>query len=330
MSGIGAGEESPRAQGAALMKLGRHAEAAAALRDAVEEDPADEAAWRLLGAALSQAGDADRAVAAFERAVALAPDSAKNHYNLALAQQAAGDLYGARTHLDQALALDSNYAQARAALDDLMARHDPDYVPAEPPAPAAPPPPPPPAPPREPDVAAVGGMSRMDDDLVSVGGMGVASHGGETAAAPGTGVPHLAPGVAGTAYAPPPVLGVYAQAENTSGMKGPVPPELAGGWNWGAFWFSWIWLLNHRMVAPGVGLLVLSFIPYVSILGLGAAIYLGIKGNELGWQNRHFASVEDFKECQRIWARWILYLLLPFAVLILLAILLPALLSVRR
>ncbi len=118
-SSSGGGGETSLAEGTARMKEGRFSEAAAALRRAVEENPADETGWRLLGGALASAGDPEGAVAAFEQAVALAPASARNHYNLAVGLQATGRDAEAINHLEQALALDPNYQQARAALESL-------------------------------------------------------------------------------------------------------------------------------------------------------------------------------------------------------------------
>lgn len=81
---------------------------------------------------------------------------------------------------------------------------------------------------------------------------------------------------------------------NTSGQGSgsPVPPEIQG-WNWGAFLLSWIWGLGNSVM---IALLAL-IIPFWSI-------YLGIKGNELAWQNKRWDSVEHFKQVQSKWTRW--------------------------
>lgn len=121
-------------------------------------------------------------------------------------------------------------------------------------------------------------------------------------------------------YAPPPQLGMnYGDTANTSGMKGDVPPQVASGFNWGAFGLNWIWLLNMRQPALGLGFLGAAIVlrilalatggalsPVVSLLVLGAQIYLGFIGNKLAWQNRRFESIEDFKACQRTWGWWVL------------------------
>lgn len=126
----------------------------------------------------------------------------------------------------------------------------------------------------------------------------------------------------------------YAATANTSGMHGEVPAEAARGFNWGAFFLGWIWLMGMRMTAAGAALLFVPMViggviggiiggsavtggnassvntlllPFRIILALaqfGIAIYLGLNGNRLAWRNRRFDSVEDFKACQRIWGWW--------------------------
>ena len=89
----------------------------------------------------------------------------------------------------------------------------------------------------------------------------------------------------------------------TSIDKKELPAELKG-WNWGAFFLSWIWGIGNRVWISLV-VLVLGFIPVVG--GIGAlimAVVLGLKGNEWAWQNREFESVEQFKKVQKAWAIW--------------------------
>ena len=82
---------------------------------------------------------------------------------------------------------------------------------------------------------------------------------------------------------------------NTSG-QGPqaVVPAEVQGLNWGAFFWNWIWAIFNN--AGIVWILVGLFFSPV------ASIYLLIKGNELAWQNKPWASVEAFKSTQRKWA----------------------------
>ena len=73
---------------------------------------------------------------------------------------------------------------------------------------------------------------------------------------------------------PPPTPPVAPQppAANTSGTSGPVPEEIKG-WNWGAFWLTWIWGIAHNV---WISLLVFCLWPIWMIV-------LGIKGNEWAW-----------------------------------------------
>lgn len=78
-------------------------------------------------------------------------------------------------------------------------------------------------------------------------------------------------------------------------LSGPFPEELKK-WNWGAFFWSWIWgIANNTWIA------LLSLLGPLSIIMM---IILGVKGNEWAWKNRKFANVEDFKKTQHAWAVW--------------------------
>ncbi len=102
--------------------------------------------------------------------------------------------------------------------------------------------------------------------------------------------------------------GVTSAAAAASGVNGPFPAELHG-WNWGAFFFTWIWGLAHSVWISLV--VLLSFIPIIGwILGFGMSIALGLKGNEWAWQHRKFESVEQFKKVQHAWAKWALWFIL--------------------
>ncbi len=93
------------------------------------------------------------------------------------------------------------------------------------------------------------------------------------------------------------VLDPLGAAVNTSGEQGMVPPEVEQlGFNWGAFFLTWIWALAHQAWL-GAALGFLLGFPVGSII-------LGITGNRWAWQNRHFASLEEFQAVQRAWAKW--------------------------
>ncbi len=97
--------------------------------------------------------------------------------------------------------------------------------------------------------------------------------------------------------APTTAVADVAAGENNSGEgKGSVPPPGVKGWSWGAFLFNWIWAIANK---TWIGLLAL--IPYVGFI---AAIYLGVKGRELAWQNKRWDSLEHFNRVQRLWSMW--------------------------
>ncbi|MBO9541455.1 type II secretion system protein GspG [bacterium] len=90
---------------------------------------------------------------------------------------------------------------------------------------------------------------------------------------------------------------VTAQQVNTSGQgKAAVLPEGIAGWSWGGFWLNWIWAVGNN---TWIGLLAL--IPWI---GFVMAIVLGFKGREWAWQNKHWASVEEFNRVQKAWGWW--------------------------
>lgn len=83
--------------------------------------------------------------------------------------------------------------------------------------------------------------------------------------------------------------------DNTSGKGsyGQLPAELRG-WNWGAFFFTWIWGIgNSTRIA------FLSLVPYV---GFVMPFVLGFKGNEWAWRNKKWNSIAHFKQIQKNWA----------------------------
>jgi hypothetical protein len=112
-----------------------------------------------------------------------------------------------------------------------------------------------------------------------------------------------------SAHQPNPYGG--GQFVNTSGqgVNAVIPPEIATGFNWGAFLMNWIWGIGHSVWIALVAL-VAGFIPVIGgLVSLGMCVYLGMKGNELAWRNRRFESVEQFQAVQKAWMKWGLILL---------------------
>lgn len=93
---------------------------------------------------------------------------------------------------------------------------------------------------------------------------------------------------------------------NTSNWETPydvnqVPAEIKK-WNWGAFFFNWLWGVCNGVYWPLV-LIICNFIPYIGpAISLGVCIALGINGSEWAWKGKQWNSVEHFKRVQHSWA----------------------------
>ncbi len=113
-----------------------------------------------------------------------------------------------------------------------------------------------------------------------------------------------------TPMTPPvtPVTPQQPQPHYASTYSGGVPNEIKG-WNWGAFFFNWIWGACNGVYWPLV-LIVVNFIPYVGVLiSLGCCIALGINGNEWAWKAKSWSSIGEFKRVQHKWAVAVLWVL---------------------
>jgi hypothetical protein len=96
------------------------------------------------------------------------------------------------------------------------------------------------------------------------------------------------------------------QAPNNSGTPEAQLPEELKGWNLGALLLPFVWGPAHRV---WIGLAVLLiFIPNMGALVLfvygPAAIYVGMRGNEMAWRARKWESVAHFRSVQGQWAKW--------------------------
>ena len=79
-------------------------------------------------------------------------------------------------------------------------------------------------------------------------------------------------------------------------MQQQAMPAGVKGWSWGAFFLSWIWAIGNN---TWIGLLAL--VPYVNI---PVVIWLGFKGREMAWRNRHWDNIDHFNRVQRVWSQW--------------------------
>jgi hypothetical protein len=85
--------------------------------------------------------------------------------------------------------------------------------------------------------------------------------------------------------------------QNTSGTgkSAILPPEIKG-WNWGAFWLTWIWGIRNKTW--------ISFLVFIPFFNFVWVFFLGAKGNKWAWQNEKWESTEEFKKSQHRWAKW--------------------------
>jgi len=83
-------------------------------------------------------------------------------------------------------------------------------------------------------------------------------------------------------------------SENTSGQgDGAVVPDEVKGWNWGAFFLTWIWGIGNSTY--------IAFLAFIPIFGLVMPFVLGAKGNEWAWRNRTWRDTAQFRKAQKIW-----------------------------
>lgn len=80
----------------------------------------------------------------------------------------------------------------------------------------------------------------------------------------------------------------------TQSVDNSIIPDNVKRFNWGAFWFSWIWGIANKSYKT-----FWTLIPFFGIIWL---FVCGIKGNEWAWKNKQWYSVEEFNSTQKIWA----------------------------
>ncbi len=82
------------------------------------------------------------------------------------------------------------------------------------------------------------------------------------------------------------------QPKNDVSNELPNGPE---GFNWGAFFLSWIWGIGNNSIKA----ILLGLFFNIPLL---TPIILGLKGNKWAWKNKHWNSVGEFKSKQKTWA----------------------------
>lgn len=91
---------------------------------------------------------------------------------------------------------------------------------------------------------------------------------------------------------------------NNSGQgKGSrVLSVVSDKFNWGAFFFSWIWGLCNKCYLTLI-IIPVAFVPVIGgIASLAMAIWFGVEGNKWAWQNKRWNSIDHFHSVQKKWA----------------------------
>lgn len=72
-----------------------------------------------------------------------------------------------------------------------------------------------------------------------------------------------------------------------------LSPEIKK-WNWGAFFFNWIWGIFNNVY--------FSLWVFFPIFGLAVPFILGAKGNRWAWKNKKWRDLAHFQKTQRNWS----------------------------
>jgi len=98
-------------------------------------------------------------------------------------------------------------------------------------------------------------------------------------------------------YTPPPAGVVQPTYQPGLGAYSVLPPGVRR-WNWGAFFFTWIWGLFNGAYVTLWGLLA-WVVPFG---GLVWSIVCGMNGDRWAWQGKAWESPEHFRATQHAWA----------------------------
>lgn len=103
--------------------------------------------------------------------------------------------------------------------------------------------------------------------------------------------------------------------QDQSAIEEEIPVEvLKDKWHWGAFFWGPLWGAFNGVYWPILIAIALSitgritnFLPItiaVSVFGLGIAIWFGLKGYRLAWENKDWYDAESFLSSQKKWRNW--------------------------
>ena len=90
-------------------------------------------------------------------------------------------------------------------------------------------------------------------------------------------------------------VNVVAPQDNNVNVR--EEPACLHRWNWGAFWFCWLWGVCNKVYWP-----LITLIPYVGQLASLIIIFiLGANGSRYAWE-KFQGSASEFDEKQHSWA----------------------------
>ena len=104
--------------------------------------------------------------------------------------------------------------------------------------------------------------------------------------------------------------------------------EALKHFNWGAFFFAWLWGLGNGSFSKTWSIILLDIIgSFISssikgvgiiylICALGLRIYYGLNGNKWAYENRAWFSISDYAETQKKWAIFASVLMVIFVIFI--------------
>jgi hypothetical protein len=90
-----------------------------------------------------------------------------------------------------------------------------------------------------------------------------------------------------------------------------------GKWNWGAFLWTLVWTIGHRLWWQSLLVVLLGWIP---IVGLVLAIVFGVKGNRWAWEQGSYRGAQDFRTKERRWVMAWFVMVAVVAVIVLLVL----------
>lgn len=99
-----------------------------------------------------------------------------------------------------------------------------------------------------------------------------------------------------------PGYGSSSEAGQLNSLTQSEIDEQLGKFNTGAFLGTWAWGLANRIYWPLI-IIPLSLIPYLGqILSIFLCTYMGLNGNQLGWQHSKGSSFPQWMKKQKTWS----------------------------